>query len=156
VNQYQFTSTSANATIYAWDFGDLSSSSAQNPVHIYTANGTYTVTLIVTGSNGCTDTTTQVINFVSGVEEVATLSAMTVYPNPANDVVNITFNMNSGSDVNVFAYDMTGKVLVNENQDLVAGTTNVQYNTSEWANGTYFFRVTENGVSNTVRVVIAR
>jgi PKD repeat protein len=156
VNQYQFTSTSANATIYAWDFGDLSGSSAQNPIHIYTANGTYTVTLIVTGSNGCTDTTTQVINFVSGVEEAAAMGAMTVYPNPANDLVNITFNMNAGADVNVLAYDMTGKVLVNENQDLSSGTTNVQYNTTEWSNGVYFFRVTENGVSNTVRVVIAR
>ena len=156
VNQYQFTNSSANATIYAWDFGDLSGSSAQNPIHIYTANGTYTVTLIVTGSNGCTDTTTQVINFVSGVEEEAALAGMTLYPNPANDMVNITFNMNSGSDVNIFAYDMTGKVLVNENQDLASGTTNVQYNTTEWSNGVYFFRVTENGVSNTVRVIIAR
>lgn len=156
VNQYQFTSTSANATIYSWDFGDLSGSSAQNPIHIYTANGTYTVTLIVTGSNGCTDTTTQVINFVSGVEEEAAIGGMTLYPNPANDMVNITFNMNSGADVNIFAYDMTGKVLVNEDQDLASGTTNVQYNTSEWSNGVYFFRVTENGVSNTVRMIIAR
>lgn len=156
VNQYQFTNSSANATIYAWDFGDLSGSSAQNPIHIYTANGTYTVTLIVTGSNGCTDTTTQVINFVSGVEEEAALAGMTLYPNPANDVVNISFSMNTGADVNIFAYDMTGKVLVNENQDLASGTTNVQYSTTEWSNGVYFFRVTENGVSNTVRVIIAR
>lgn len=156
VNQYQFTNSSANATIYSWDFGDLSGSSAQNPIHIYTTNGTYTVTLIVTGSNGCTDTTTQVINFVSGVEEEVALAGMTLYPNPANDMVNISFNMNAGADVNIFAYDMTGKVLVNENQDLASGTTNVQYNTTEWSNGVYFFRVTENGVSNTVRVIIAR
>jgi len=156
VNQYQFTNSSANATLYAWDFGDLNGSSAQNPIHIYTTNGTYTVTLIVTGSNGCTDTTTQVINFVNGVEEEAALAGMTLYPNPANDMVNISFNMNAGADVNIFAYDITGKVLVNENQDLASGTTNVQYNTTEWSNGVYFFRVTENGVSNTVRVIIAR
>jgi len=151
-----FNNTSIGGTIYSWDFGDQSSSSAQNPAHVYITNGTYTVTLIVTNSLGCNDTITSTVQFFVGVEEEAALAGMTLYPNPANDMVNISFNMNAGADVNIFAYDMTGKVLVNENQDLASGTTNVQYNTTEWSNGVYFFRVTENGVSNTVRVIIAR
>jgi len=32
---------------YAWDFGDGSSGSGVNPTHVYTAGGTYTVTLVV-------------------------------------------------------------------------------------------------------------
>ncbi len=54
-----FTSTStglAGNTTYLWDFGNGATSTAQNPTHIFTLPGTYTVTLIVTSGNGCSDT----------------------------------------------------------------------------------------------------
>jgi uncharacterized repeat protein (TIGR01451 family) len=37
---------------YAWDFGDGSTSSIENPTHLYAAAGTYTVTLTVTNEIG--------------------------------------------------------------------------------------------------------
>ncbi len=40
---------------YHWNFGDGSSSTAQNPSHTYTQNGNYTVTLTVTNQYGCID-----------------------------------------------------------------------------------------------------
>jgi len=39
-----------------WEFGDNSSSIAQNTLHSYNTPGTYTVTHAVTSTNGCTDT----------------------------------------------------------------------------------------------------
>ncbi len=156
LNQYAFTNTSTGATIFAWDFGDGNQSSNQNPTHIYGANNTYTVTLIVTNANGCTDTTTTIINFVSGVEEQAAFRGMTVYPNPANETVNLAINMNAVADVKVVAYDMTGQILINEENNLMNGQNTLQYNTTEWSNGIYFFQVTTGDVTNTVRVVIAK
>ncbi|MEO8768604.1 MAG: PKD domain-containing protein [Ferruginibacter sp.] len=51
-----FTNASTGATIYHWNFGDgTASSSQQNPTHIYTVAGAYTVTLVATGANGCSD-----------------------------------------------------------------------------------------------------
>lgn len=49
-------STDSDGTIkgWAWSFGDLATSSAQNPSHTYAADGTYTVTLQVTDNNGAT------------------------------------------------------------------------------------------------------
>jgi PGF-CTERM protein len=41
-------------TDWAWDFGDGSTSTAQNPVHIYTDVGVYTVSLTVTNLGGST------------------------------------------------------------------------------------------------------
>ncbi|HRI22837.1 MAG TPA: PKD domain-containing protein, partial [Panacibacter sp.] len=41
---------------YAWNFGDGSSSSLLNPAHIYSTEGSYTVSLSVTDRFGCTDT----------------------------------------------------------------------------------------------------
>jgi len=52
----QFTKSTAGAVNGTWDFGDGSTSTAANPQHVYNTFGLYTVKLIVTGANGCTDT----------------------------------------------------------------------------------------------------
>ncbi|WP_444998211.1 PKD domain-containing protein [Aliikangiella sp. IMCC44359] len=46
---------------YAWDFGDGSSSSTENPTHAYNAEGTYTVKLTVTDNNGETASDTATV-----------------------------------------------------------------------------------------------
>ncbi|HLP19598.1 MAG TPA: PKD domain-containing protein, partial [Chitinophagales bacterium] len=52
-----------NGTLAQWqyDFGDAQVSSQPSAQNIYTTHGTYTATLIVTSTDGCTDTATQVI-----------------------------------------------------------------------------------------------
>jgi gliding motility-associated-like protein len=45
-----------------WDFGDNTNSSLNNPVKEYLNSGDYTVELIVTSTNGCSDTTDQLIS----------------------------------------------------------------------------------------------
>jgi cytochrome c len=47
---------------YAWTFGDGTTSTAANPAHTYTANGTYTVTLKVTDSTNLSSTANVIIN----------------------------------------------------------------------------------------------
>ncbi len=55
----QFTDTSTHApTQWTWDFGDGNQSSSQNPLHVYTVEGIYTVSLTVSNSEG-SDTNTQ-------------------------------------------------------------------------------------------------
>ena len=43
---------SSNATSYAWDFGDGTTSTQFNPTHTYTSSGSYQITLTVTGPEG--------------------------------------------------------------------------------------------------------
>lgn len=50
--QVTFNGTVANATTIAWDFGDGSTSSEEDPVYAYAAAGDYTVVMTVTGANG--------------------------------------------------------------------------------------------------------
>ncbi len=45
--------TPGNNTSWVWDFGDGSSSSSQNPSHLFLNVGTYNVKLTVTSDNGC-------------------------------------------------------------------------------------------------------
>jgi Zn-dependent metalloprotease len=57
--------TTGAVTSWAWTFGDGGTSTLQNPTHVYTTNGTYTVTLTATnafGSNTSTRTSYIVVN----------------------------------------------------------------------------------------------
>jgi gliding motility-associated-like protein len=51
----EFKDLSVNASAWQWQFGDLTGSQQQNPTHTYIAPGYYTVGLIVTSAEGCTD-----------------------------------------------------------------------------------------------------
>lgn len=50
------TSTGPGPLTYTWVFGDGGNSTALNPTHTYTANGTYSLMLAVVSPQGCTDT----------------------------------------------------------------------------------------------------
>ncbi|HEX6426692.1 MAG TPA: PKD domain-containing protein, partial [Niastella sp.] len=45
---------------YLWDFGDGTTSTLQNPTHIYNSTGKYDIKLTITTNGGCTATTTEV------------------------------------------------------------------------------------------------
>lgn len=47
-----FTNASENAVSYEWDFGDNNTSTDENPIHTYTAPGTYNVVLTTIGQDG--------------------------------------------------------------------------------------------------------
>lgn len=44
-----------SGSTYRWDFGDGTTSNQQNPSHVYTSEGNYTVKLFATNVSGCTD-----------------------------------------------------------------------------------------------------
>lgn len=76
------------------------------------------------------------------------------YPNPFNPMTNVKIQMPNSGFVKLTVFDVSGKevaVLVNEN--LNAGTYNVDFDASNLASGTYFYRMvvvggnTNNGVN---------
>ena len=79
-------SSGTGITSWFWTFGDGLSSSAQNPGHLYTDAGTYTVALTVTGTNGV-DTETKVGYIV------------------VNGVVDAWANTRNGSGINPDIFD---------------------------------------------------
>ena len=76
----QFTSTSTGADAYAWDFGDGTSSPAQNPRHTYMTAGLFSVTL--EAQDICTNTvsTASMSHFVTVTVQSGTLAITTVPP----------------------------------------------------------------------------
>ncbi|HEX6332629.1 MAG TPA: PKD domain-containing protein, partial [Flavisolibacter sp.] len=64
-------------TSYLWNFGDGTTSTSQNPVHLYTTPGSYTISLAVTTVSGCMDTATMV-------------NAVNIYESPVIDIIGDT------------------------------------------------------------------
>lgn len=64
--------STSDVTSWAWDFGDGTTSTDENPTHTFLADGAYTVTLTATSSRG-TVSTSKVLTFTGG-----TLASTTV------------------------------------------------------------------------------
>lgn len=58
----RFNSTSKNAILYDWNFGDGTTSNVKNPIHTYKNQQTYTTELTVTDTLGCADKSTNTFN----------------------------------------------------------------------------------------------
>jgi PKD repeat protein len=86
----QFTSTSTGVNAYAWDFGDGTSSPAQNPRHTYMTAGLYSITL--EARDICTNTvsTASMSHFVTVTVQSGTL-AITTVPQAASVFVDNVF-----------------------------------------------------------------
>jgi hypothetical protein len=89
------------------------------------------------------------------VEENHGVTLNSAMPNPANDGTIISYNLTEGSDVVITMTDVAGKVVYTENRmNQPAGLNNVSVNTSELANGVYFYTVTANGVTATQKLAV--
>lgn len=67
-NSVTFTDLSTGGTVtnWLWFFGDGDSSTLQNPIHIYTTSGSYTVTLSVSIGSACFSSTLKQIIVIDG------------------------------------------------------------------------------------------
>ncbi|CAN5637141.1 hypothetical protein BH11BAC2_BH11BAC2_11410 [soil metagenome] len=112
----QFTDSSyismGNVVAWYWDFGDGETSKDQNPLHIYTQSGNYSVSLTVTSDMGCSATFTRD-------------NIITVFPGPlaefepdpyTQSILNPNFNfinLSSGNLTNAWTFgDGTGSTVV--------------------------------------------
>ena len=101
--QFSDQSNAGNGTIssWEWDFGDGTLSNLQNPSHVYTAAGSYNVSLRLKNSFGCTKslTKTNYIVLTNGVKAGFTNNV----PNSCTPPVNINFQ-NTSTGVGVLSY----------------------------------------------------
>jgi PKD repeat protein len=82
--------TSTGATSWAWNFGDGGTSLAQNPTHIYSAPGTYTVQLTANGQSFAS----RVVSVTSGIA-----SDFSFTPSSPTTQTNINFSDRSSGSI---------------------------------------------------------
>lgn len=111
-NVITFTNSSSNATTYAWDFGDNSTDTQQNPTHPY-LDGSYTVTLIA--GNGCdADTITIPVVIATGINDItADAAQLQVFPNPSNGMFTLSLENRMLYPATLKVYNSTGACVYN-------------------------------------------
>ena len=98
-----FTNASSNATSYTWDFGDSQTSTEENPVHSYTEDGIYNVTL--TATNDCGSVTTSQNIVVAFQLPVAFFTAENT---SGCAPLEVTFQNLSSENATSFAWEFSG------------------------------------------------
>jgi PKD repeat protein len=104
-----FTNNCMHASDYLWNFGDGNTSDEFEPLHTYTADGTYIVTLVA--SNACGDATvsSEVIIVGAGILDLSTIGEINIYPNPFHDNLQISIKREGTTSLDIRLYDTNGK-----------------------------------------------
>lgn len=141
-------STSSNGAAYSWDFGDGTTSTAQDPTHTYDTVGTYTVCLTVTDTVlGCTDMFCEDVTIDNAGLSDLDPTFFSVTPNPATDVLVVQSNADE-----TFAYqlmDLSGKVIAHGSVKAGDNTISVEALTS----GVYILQINNDHAKYATRIV---
>lgn len=113
--------------------------------------------LFVTQDFNTSDTTTMrdlILNtFTADVNEQSAIAELSAYPNPASDIVHVSFTALSGTEATVEMTDLAGKlVLVSQKEQLSKGMIEKQLNVSDIPAGTYIVRITLDGSVATQKI----
>ncbi|MBI4947331.1 MAG: family 10 glycosylhydrolase [Bacteroidetes bacterium] len=108
-----FSNLSADASSYLWNFGDGITSADENPWHLYTSPGLYTITLIAFNTHCGSDTLIlqdlvhiENLNYIAGSNNMIFLN---VIPNPLNEKSVLFYELYSPEEITVSICDVLGK-----------------------------------------------
>ncbi len=173
-----FTNTSSiAATDFLWTFGDGDSSTLQNPSHIYTTPGHYTVCLFITDSvSGCSThscflfhthhpphhlalslTLLSDENPTTDIEQIHSEFNLNVYPNPLSYYTTIEYTLKQQSNVKLELYNVLGEnVLSTISKTQSSGQHQEQFNVSNIAEGTYILKLSIDKQAALSKIIILR
>lgn len=108
---FNFTDLTPGSTSWAWDFGDGNVSAQQNPSHTYATPGVYTVTLTVNGGS-CIVTYEVGAGVNIGLDDLEYEGFnIRLFPNPANEILNIALSEPLGYVSKARLYALNGKLI---------------------------------------------
>lgn len=147
-------SASQNATTYEWDFGNGLTGTGVEAFSSYAFNGKYTVTLVAV--NGCgRDSTTREVNMNISLDENPLGHSLKLYPNPAKDMVNLSFKTQNDGHARIRVMDISGKELLSLAEENINGMYQGQLDLAKLASGVYLLQV-EDGHFTTTRKLIRK
>jgi hypothetical protein len=136
------TSIYSNIPNSVWSNGETGDSIA------VTQTGNYTATVT---ANGCTSPLSNeiVIDVCSGIEDLNG-GVVSIYPNPAKDVLHVSLN---GNSANLTILTIDGKALTNRT---IASGNDAQFDVSSYSTGMYLLSVTTDGKTLIYRFEISQ
>jgi len=112
----------------------------------------HAVAVLIDQTNGQIVTAEEVAIGEAGINELNAENVV-VYPNPATNVLNVSFDANS-SEYSIAVIDLQGRTVASANVNNVSGQQTVSIPVANLAKGSYLVRVSSNGASTVQNVVI--
>ena len=147
-----FSAEEAGSVEWLWDFGDGSTSTEQNPVHVFDELGSYPITLTTNSIEGCTSTSSMNIGIVTGIEH-SMADGFEIYPNPVNDDVVFVRSPRPLNPAAISLYNHNGSRLsvpISVNEDVV------KMDLSGLPGGIYMLNIVTTGTNVTKKVAKIR
>jgi len=142
-----FANTSSNAVSYTWDFGDplsdLDFSTDPNPSYTYTDLGTFNVVLTAVGTCADVNVKEEQLNLSVVIADFTGINAVSLYPNPATDLITVNIIANENFESILTVRDITGRIVIPQiNVNISKGSNITTLNTSSFNSGLYFISIT--------------
>lgn len=136
---------------YQWiDCGTNTAISGEtNQTFTATATGSYAV--VVTGTNGCSDTSVCTVVSFASLGESDFVAGLNVAPNPTSGEVSIS-SANYTGEATITVINLSGKVIA-QSVENISPNAPAQIDLSGNENGLYFVRISSANESHTLRVI---
>ena len=144
-----FTSGTENAVSWQWDFGDSTGTACgQSVIHPFYSVNNYTVTLIVTDSYGCSDTTSQLV-IVHDIFTIYIPNSFTPDGDGKNDVFQAYGISWEPGDYDMIIYDRWGNIMYKTDDPSQPWNGGYHNNPSraDKIPGVYVYRITVKGIN---------
>jgi len=143
--------TFVEGATYTWYYNNARLDITVNSIDLNGNYGNYRVSLV---NGGCTSSSPEYIVTVGGIstavaENLQRVDMVKVYPNPAQNVVNVQFTDFTNQSVSIEIMDISGKQL----QRVISNTENTSIDISSLARGVYFLRIATEGKLQTYKLI---
>ena len=152
----QFTdNTNGIPTSWHWEFGDGDTSNQQSPQHTYTADGKYSVKLVVSNSNSSDSITkTDFITVGSiGFEDIDSEKDIRIYPNPLSNGQSLIIDYKYVNIADIEMLDIIGKQV---NCDISRQKGHIEIKSGDLTGGVYILKLKSDTGDLLIRKVIVR
>jgi hypothetical protein len=93
-------------------------------------------------------------DLISVPEHSVSLSAIEVYPNPANTSANVVINLTQSLEVTVSLYNTTGQLVSSQVKNLSAGASTITFDVANLPAGIYFVNVMEGTTTISKKLIV--
>ncbi len=146
----QFTPSIGTYDKYEWFFGEGGTSTIVAPSYTYLYTGNFNVTMRATNLAGCICEVTKRASATTGINSMANVSGINIYPNPNNGIFTVTNADKQSMKVEVF--NMIGSIVFSQTSGAGLLPVNIEAN----ASGIYLVKVTINGITSNIKITIER
>ena len=75
---------------------------------------------------------------MAGIEDESKVDQFSIFPNPANEIINVSMSLTNSENTVINVVDITGKVITTKDLGTVNGDSNVSISLDNLSTGVYF------------------